>query len=532
LVAGSTREGKVLAKLLEKLETIRKELGSDKVFDILGEQFKQCSLKDLLEQAMTGQEDIASTRLDGLLSTENVAKTSKEIEGRYPTTGDVVSRLDEHRIRLEREGFRRLLPGHIRRFLDRSAPLMGIEIVGDLESHFRLAPAVNRPGACDWMAPLLDGLDESIHDRLTLYRPGPQEQAIYLHPGQAIFDKYCSLVQGRFGVRALVGGCFADPWADSPYFAHLAQLTILRDSQPVSSKLVAIRQSLSGDIANIPLEQLVLLDGQDAVPPAFAFAAAEGARAVERASRWMESQVVASDLVELREEAKKRIPERVQWVTRGFDQEEIDLAMRRSRLTDRVRKGDNLAKKQMQEIRLLQEAWEERRVKALNDIAQEPDLLAGASPVFLAHALVIPTTDPVVRERHDREIERIAMRAALESEERSGRAVQDVSTPDKAVFAGLGDWPGFDILSRSPDGNTRAIEVKGSSRVGDVQISENEWAKACTLRDKYWLYAVFDCATPHPRLVKVQDPFRKLIEGLRGGVTVKAEAILAASEET
>ena len=27
----------------------------------------------------------------------------------------------------------------------------------------------------------------------------------------------------------------------------------------------------------------------------------------------------------------------------------------------------------------------------------------------------------------------------------------------------------------------------------------------------YWLYVVFDCATPRPRLVRVQDPFGKLL---------------------
>jgi SNF2 family DNA or RNA helicase len=39
LVAGKTREGRVLKTLLEKLERIRRELGSDKVFDVIGRLF-------------------------------------------------------------------------------------------------------------------------------------------------------------------------------------------------------------------------------------------------------------------------------------------------------------------------------------------------------------------------------------------------------------------------------------------------------------------------------------------------------------
>jgi hypothetical protein len=78
-----------------------------------------------------------------------------------------------------------------------------------------------------------------------------------------------------------------------------------------------------------------------------------------------------------------------------------------------------------------------------------------------------------------------------------GADVRDVSTPAKAKLAGLNDYPGFDLFSRR--GNTgdaleeRGIEVKGRVGVGEIELTENEWARACILREKYWLYAVFDC---------------------------------------
>jgi hypothetical protein len=67
--------------------------------------------------------------------------------------------------------------------------------------------------------------------------------------------------------------------------------------------------------------------------------------------------------------------------------------------------------------------------------------------------------------------------------------------------------------------------------VGDVDVSENEWARACNLRDKYWLYVVFDCATPEPRLHKVRDPFGCLLANPRGGVVVPHEQIIANAEK-
>ena len=47
LVATDTREGKVMATLLRKLEEIRKALGSDKVFDVIGRLFENVTLKIL-----------------------------------------------------------------------------------------------------------------------------------------------------------------------------------------------------------------------------------------------------------------------------------------------------------------------------------------------------------------------------------------------------------------------------------------------------------------------------------------------------
>jgi hypothetical protein len=72
----------------------------------------------------------------------------------------------------------------------------------------------------------------------------------------------------------------------------------------------------------------------------------------------------------------------------------------------------------------------------------------------------------------------------------------------------------------------RAIEVKGRASVEDIELTENEWNRACNSRDKYWLYVVFDCGTPSPRLFRVQDPFRKLIATAKGGVIIDETDIM------
>jgi hypothetical protein len=71
--------------------------------------------------------------------------------------------------------------------------------------------------------------------------------------------------------------------------------------------------------------------------------------------------------------------------------------------------------------------------------------------------------------------------------------------------------------------------VKGRARKGDINISDNEWARACNERAGYWLHVVFDCATPAPRLVRVQDPFARLLTKA-GGFILNDADILAIGE--
>jgi hypothetical protein len=76
----------------------------------------------------------------------------------------------------------------------------------------------------------------------------------------------------------------------------------------------------------------------------------------------------------------------------------------------------------------------------------------------------------------------------------------------------------------------RGIEVKRRGGVGDVELTENEWVKACNERRRYGLYVVFECASPHPRLLRVQDPFGKLVVRAKGGVRIDETAIFDAAE--
>jgi len=161
----------------------------------------------------------------------------------------------------------------------------------------------------------------------------------------------------------------------------------------------------------------------------------------------------------------------------------------------------------------------------------EKTLIAPGEVTFLAHALVIPSSDPRDQKAYQQETERVAMREVIAHEQAHGARVVDVHSPPLAREAGLENHPGFDLLSYRPDGEERAIEVKGRSRTSArVELEENELMKAYTLQDDYWLYVVYGCATPHREFLPVQNPFANLIGKPRGGMVFNKQEIVDAVE--
>jgi len=203
----------------------------------------------------------------------------------------------------------------------------------------------------------------------------------------------------------------------------------------------------------------------------------------------------------------------------------------RRRAREKANAGDTHAKATLTVIRQRQDTLVARRNEAIAVVRREPALVAPGEVTFIAHTLVVPTSDPEERRRHDADVEAIAVQIARAYEEELHAHVRDVSTRERALAANLQEYPGYDLHSRRPDGSEIAIEVKGRAATGDVEMTDNEYSKACTLGERYWLYVVFDCATARPRLHRVQDPFRKLIARAKGSVLIDDRSIVAAAEK-
>jgi hypothetical protein len=541
LVAGKTREGRVLKILLDKLEAIRKELGKDKVFDVIGRILEGVSIRDYMELALTDAgADEAAKAIEGQLNPNQVTAIESQEHAIYGNGGDVSRELDRLQTNLDREAYCRLLPGYIHRFIAHAAPALGITIEGDLNQTFSFHPA--EQGALDTLWPILDTYPEDRRAALTIFRPDLAQKAVFLRPGEPLFDAICARVRNRFADDAIRGAVFVDPTVAKPYFFFLLLVKILRKPDPafasfraeevIESRLVGLRYSAEGELQECPVEHLLLLRGSSGGLPGSAVRFAASVKdALGQARTYSADFFSAGCAAEHKEKLAQSLPQREEFIKRGFDYQEAELADRRVQLSEKVRAGESRFKPDLDEIKARQQALSKQRADALAILQREPELIEAAPVEVLAHALVVPSSDPEDRKSYDKDIEEIALRVVMAYEESDQAIVRDVSSPAKARLTGLMDWPGFDLLSRRPSGEERDIEVKGRFGVGDVDISENEFAKACNLREKYWLYVVFDCATSHPRLVRVQDPFMKLIVRRRG-VTVDEKDILAAGESS
>lgn len=391
------------------------------------------------------------------------------------------------------------------------------------------------------MLAALDGYPPEQHLRLTVRRPAVRDEGLWVHPGEALFEQWRAQVQQTFRATALRGARFTDPRADQPYVLHIARLTVWRATDPaewaelarpewLECRLVALRRFADDATDRVPVETLLLLQPAEGLP-ANAQSLALQAGAELEATR---AQLQAEDGQRLAEtwqaQRRARLAESEQFIQQGFAFQEAELGKIRVQLQDKARTGNRGAELELAKVRQQQKDLTRRRDRALAVLQREPKLIAPGEVEFITHALVTPPEDEAAQRQFAADVERIAMALVKVSEEAEGAQVAFVHTPPLARAAGLPDFPGFDVLSHRPDGSRRPIEVKGRAGLGAVEMTANEYGKACTLGDAYWLYVVFQCETAQPQLHRIQNPFATLIADHKGSVMINAVQIVAASQ--
>lgn len=532
LVSADTREGRVLQVLLERLDAIRRELDSDKVFDVIGRLFENESLSEYMRGALSDEgERHSRVRLEAALTGGAVSGIGAQERKHYGSGGDVARRLPKMRDEIERERYLHMLPAHVRRFVERACPLLGLRVRGHLDESFSLVPA--RAGALD---PLLQGLEAypaEARDRLKVRRPEENEQCVWLHPGEPVFDSMGAEIVVLCREDASRGAIFVDPRAESPCLLHLGEIGVDEEAaatnssarETLSRELIVLRQDEDGALSVEPLDAFAFLQNASHVAPGAVPLAPKAARFRTGAAARLEEE--AERIARERRAAREaELPHRRRRVGVNFNLRLAELAKRRRTLS----KDARAAAEHIKQVVRDQKELGEQRTLALRDLESEPDRVVPGAVRFLAHALVLPATEEDDKEAFDADVEKVAMTVAADWERSRGAEVMDVSTAPLAREAGLTDHPGFDLLAVDAGGEKRHIEVKGRAGRAEVWMEDNEYRAACNLGKEYCLYVVLDCATSVPLLSRVRDPFAKLWAKETIRRRISAAEVLSAAE--
>lgn len=539
LVAEKTREGDVLSTLLAKLDEARKELCSDKVFDVIGQRLLEVSLRDLIRDALFETPPYsAQKKLDSIFATQKLRITLEEQRKTASTYGDVARRLGQLNNEIEVERFNRLLPAFIQNFIEKAAPHLGIQLEGDLSEVARFSLSGNEG---QWMRSLIDHFPDGLPECLTVRREMDLSgidvnRCAFLRPGEIIFDVLCHETIRVFQKDVLRGGVFCDPAAEKLYYTAVYQCqigeapSVLKQgsngspNKLLDRKLIGIKWDENGEFEVCPPNHLLALLP---APRSLVWKAGNLLLSPEdhvgRADVYARMLADTTYLQQTRAALQTESLSRLDDLMRGFDLQSAKLAEERSELSRRARLSDMAASEGLEEVKREQAQLEEEKAAALLFEHRRSDLLDVIKMERIAVALVIPDPSPEAQEVYNKNIEAMAMRIARNFEvDHYTARVFDVSSPHLAR--------GYDLESHRANGDKVVIEVKGRAGRGPVQLTENEWPTAVNVRDRYWLYVVVDCAT-NPKLYRVQDPAFKLAVKSRQSFTINIGDVIREAEQ-
>jgi hypothetical protein len=509
-VAVNTREGRVLQKLLERLSEIRRELGTDHVFDVIGEVFPSNLLEKLFREMYAKRTDLPNieARIVREVDAGRFRKiTDSTLEGlakRELNLASIVGKSAEARER-------RLIPEVIEDFFTTAGPIAGVNPRPVLkDGHVYRVGKIPRT-----LVPIGERLEGRFGKLGREYQKVVFDKALlpadptleWVTPGHPLFEAVRDDVTARVTDDLRRGAVFYDLHTKTPYRLDVFAASI-KDGRAntLHRRLFIVEATSSGDLA---IRQPTLL--LDVSPAPKGTLVPDGSRLPDRAG--VERALVDLALKSFLAETAAQRDKEVDTISRHMEISLGELIHRQNlqlaELVGRQQTGTtipgldgNIA---LSEAHLdeLNNRLENRRAELRNE---KQCTIGDIQHLGRAWVLPHPERDapgiaPMVR---DEEIEKAAVEEAKRYEIARGWVVESVEADNR----------GFDLISRKPhphDAKTftdvRFIEVKGRAGVGEVALTANEYKTAERLKRDYWLYVVFNCGSK-AELHIVQDAAR------------------------
>ena len=499
-VATNTIEGRVLQRLLDKLQEIRDALDDDAVFNVVGEVLPAARVERILRDYYAGRlgdEDLEDRLLRDVDEGRFRNICQNALEG-LATKNLNLEMLVERRARARE---RRVVPETIARFLRDAAPLapLKLDFIGGLAHTFvpgRTPASLRRyEREPDWKLPEL----AVRYPRCSTDRDAAQKHALeWVTPGHPLFEAIRRHAREQ-ALEPLAGGATFHSLAHGAParidfyrgrvvdgLGHVVHERVFAVELPGDDEPRRCEPGVLGDLTAAPVP--------DALPAV--------ARRPEAAA-WLQEHALMPFLEATRAE---RLPE----VKRVADHVEVSLTELLQRTDEEIGRaaGDVAEGRQGAEGRLaMAEARHAellaRRERRREELEQQRALsLQGVER--MTSVLVLPHPErgaaEVTRHQPGPETEATAMRVVMDHERDQSRHVEDVSAKNL----------GYDVTSLDTmSGDLRLIEVKGlAAATGTILLTPNERRVAEDRPDCYWLYVVTNCGRTPVLQKPIPDPAR------------------------
>ena len=510
-VSTSTREGRVLAKLFERLEQIELDLDKDKtgkVFNVLGDIFPANGLEKMVREMYLRSltEDAIKDRIIQEVDAERFRQiTESTLEGlakRELNLSAIVGKNSEAKER-------RLVPEVIEDFFIQAGPVVGVTPKEIKEgAHVYRVGKVPRPlwAVGEELEPEFGRLAHEYKniafDKEIVKKDGTLD---WVTPGHPLFETVRAAAEEAVRNDLERGSIFYDLHTSVPYHLDVFATAIKNGrGNELHRRLFIVQTMIDGTVT---VRQPTIFLDLSVAPKT---AAAPSVTLVDRAVR--EQKLVEEALTPFLTETAQQAAKQTKTIRNHLQISLNELIHRQNmtlgKLHDDQSQYTDVPNWLLASIKQAEDRIDElngRLERRLAELDQEEQCSIGEVQ-YIGSSWVLPHPDrtapsiaPMVR---DEEIERIAVDAVIAHENARGWVVESVEKDNR----------GFDLISRRlhPEDlktaiEVRFIEVKGRAGVGEVALTGNEYKTAERLKDDYWLYVVFNCASK-PQIHIVRNP--------------------------
>lgn len=493
IVAEDTREGYVFSKLFEKLEEIREALGSDKVFDIIGDVFNETKLYQLILEASLKAKTLEeiTKEIESITDPEKMEKIKNALGESLATRYIDYTRIKEIS---ERAKEYRLIPEYVEEFFKKAFSKAGGKLrfrkdgfLGIDSIPFEIKEIASNPKNKLKYGELLSSYSKITFDKDKAFRHPDAEFISFGHP---LLEATLEWSIQNFSELLKMGAIFEDPDGRLNGFIYFYEGEVVDGLNEIAGKRVMAIYTDGSYLS--PINPAIIWDFK----PNSSASVAPPPPPLELIEK-IEEQVYyefEKYLLEVLKERQRQAEIKKKYGISSLEHfiRELDLDL--VKLYEREMRGEkvDLAIRNKEE----RKRYYERALEKLKETIERETHLSISTPRFIGAIYVYPSTESM---KSDEEIERMGMEIALAYERSQGRSPEDVSKENL----------GYDIRSKGKEGY-RYIEVKARALTGDIALTPNEWFKAKRFRHQYWLYVVEGAGTPNPTLYLIQNPAESL----------------------